>query len=58
MAQQNKGIITSKKFADENFDKRPKEIGMAKITWITNLDDEDEPATVQEAINHPVCGKQ
>ena len=53
----NKGTFTSTKFEDEKFDKEPR-IRVAKITWSGNPDDEDEPRTVQEAINHPTCGKQ
>jgi hypothetical protein len=51
-ARSNKGIITSKKFADESFDKAPR-VRMAKIARNIDPNDEDEPATVQEAINHP-----
>src|SRR5208282_822870 len=56
-ARSNKGTITSKKFADENFDKAPR-VRMAKIAQNIDPNDEDEPATVQEAINHPTRGKQ
>ena len=54
----NKGIITSTKFEDENFDKRPGQTRMAKIARNIDPNDEDEPKTVQEAINHPIRGKQ
>ena len=56
-ARSNKGTFTSTKFEDEKFDKEPR-IRVAKITWSGNPDDEDEPRTVQEAINHPTHGKQ
>src|SRR5579859_5027981 len=52
-ARSNKGILTSKKFVDEDFDKRSGQTGMAKIARNIDPNDEDEPATVQEAINHP-----
>jgi hypothetical protein len=57
-ARSTKGIITSKKFADEDFDKRSGQTRMAKIAWNIDSNDEDEPATVKEAINHPTRGKQ
>src|SRR5579859_3429582 len=57
-ARSNKGILTSKKFADEDFDKRSGQTRMAKIARNIDPNDEDEPATVQEAINHPTRGKQ
>src|SRR5271169_6027012 len=56
-ARSNKGTVTSKKFADENFDKAPR-VRMAKIARNIDPNDEDEPATVQQAINHPTRGKQ
>ena len=57
-ARSNKGILTSTKFEDENFDKKPGRIRTAKVARSINPDDEDEPATMQEAINHPTRGKQ
>ena len=57
-ARPNKGILTSTKFEHENFDKKPGRIRMAKVARSINPDDEDEPATMQEAINHPTRGKQ
>src|SRR5205814_900105 len=56
-ARPNKGTITSKKFADEDFDKRPGRVHMAKSARNIDPNDEDEPATVKEAINHPTRGK-
>jgi Reverse transcriptase (RNA-dependent DNA polymerase)/gag-polypeptide of LTR copia-type/Integrase core domain/GAG-pre-integrase domain/Domain of unknown function (DUF4219) len=56
-ARSNKGILTSTKFADENFDKAPR-VRMAKLARNIDPNDEDEPRTVQEAINHPTRGKQ
>ena len=44
----------SRRYADEDFSKTH----MAKIARNTNPNDEDEPATIQEAINHPTRGKQ
>src|SRR5579859_6948889 len=52
-----KGTFTSMKFQDEKFDKEPR-IRMAKIARNIDPNDEDEPATVKEAINHPTRGKQ
>src|SRR5579859_3593957 len=52
-----KGTFTSTKFQDEKFKKEPR-IRMAKIERNIDPNDEDEPATVQEAINHPTFGKQ
>jgi hypothetical protein len=54
----NKGTITSKKFTDEHFNKKPGRVHMAKIARNIDSNDEDEPATVQEAINHPTRGKE
>ena len=54
----NKGILTSTKYQDENFDKEARRIRTAKIARNINPDDEDEPATMQEAINHSTRGKQ
>jgi len=56
-ARSNKGTITSKKFADEDFEKQPR-VRMAKLARNIDPNDEDEPTTVQEAINHPTRGKQ
>jgi transposase InsO family protein len=56
-ARSNKGTFTSTKFQDENFDKAPR-VRMAKIARNIDPNNEDEPATVQEAINHPTRGKQ
>jgi len=56
-ARSNKGVLTSTKFADENFDKTPR-VRMAKLARSIDPNDEDEPKTVQEAINHPTRGKQ
>src|SRR5579859_7371460 len=53
----NKGNNTSKEFADKKFDK-PQQVDMANITWNFDLNDEDDPAMVQEAINHSAHGKQ
>ena len=58
LARPNKGTITSKKFADEDFDKRPGRVHMAKSARNIDPNDEDEPGTVQEAINHPERGKE
>jgi len=52
-ARSNKGILTSTKFQDESFDKRTGRVRTAKMARSINPDDEDEPATMQEAINHP-----
>src|SRR5271154_501924 len=57
-ARPNKGTTTSKKFAHEDFDKKPGRVRMAKIARNVDPNDEDEPATVKEAINHPERGKQ
>src|SRR5947207_2374705 len=57
-ARSNKGILTSTKFQDESFDKKAGRVRTAKIARSINPDDEDEPATIQEAINHPTRGKQ
>src|SRR5579859_389856 len=57
-ARSNKGTIISKKFADEDFNKKAGQTRMAKIARNIDPNDEDEPATVQEAINHPTYGKQ
>ena len=54
----NKGILISTKYQDENFDKGAGRIRTAKIARSINPDDEDEPATMQEVINHPTRGKQ
>lgn len=56
-ARSNKGIITSTKFEDENFDKKPGRTRMAKLARNIDPDDEDEPTTIQEAINHPTRGR-
>lgn len=56
-ARSNKGIFTSAKFQDEEFEKKSR-VRMAKIIWNANPDDEDESATVQKAINHPTYEKQ
>jgi hypothetical protein len=56
-SRSTKGIITSKKFADEDFDKRSGQTHIAKIARNIDPNDEDEPATAKEAINHPTCGK-
>ena len=56
-ARSNKGTISSMKFADESFDKAPR-TRTAKIARNIDPNDEDEPATVQEAVNHPERGKQ
>jgi hypothetical protein len=53
----NKGTITSRKFADEDFEKKPGKVRMAKMARNTNPD-EDEPRSLHEALNHPTCGKQ
>jgi len=52
----NRGTFSSKKFDEESFDK-PK-TRMAKIAWNIDPNDEDEPATIQQAVNHPTHGKQ
>src|SRR5277367_2465981 len=52
-----KGTFTTKKFTEEDFDKPPR-VRMAKIARNIDPNDEDEPTTVQEAINHPTRGKQ
>src|SRR5438046_746606 len=57
-ARLNKGILTSTKFQDETFDKRTGRVRTGKMAKSINPDDEDEPATMQEAINHPTRGKQ
>jgi hypothetical protein len=57
-ARSNKGTLTSTRFEDENFDKKVGQTRMAKLARNINPDDEDEPATMQEAINHPTRGKQ
>src|SRR5437762_7702582 len=59
-ARSNKGILTSTKFQDESFDKRTGRVRTAKMARSINpdADDEDEPTTMQEAINHPTRGKQ
>jgi hypothetical protein len=55
-ARSNKDT-TSKKFTDEDFDK-PSRVRVAKLTRNMDPNDEDEPATVKEALNHPERGKQ
>ena len=54
----NKSILNSTKFQVENFDKEAERIRTAKIARNINPNDEDEPATMQEVINHPTRGKQ
>src|SRR5947207_15831691 len=54
----NKRILTSTKFKDKDFDKKPERTHMIKLTRNINLDDEDESAIMQEVINHPTQGKQ
>ena len=56
-ARLTKGVIASTRFEDENFDKQP-QVRMAKLARNIDPNDEDEPTTVQEAINHPIRGKQ
>ena len=56
-ARSNKGTLTSMRFEDENFDKQPR-VRMAKLVRNIDPNNEDESATVQEAINHPTRGKQ
>ena len=56
-ARSNKGTFTSTKFADEDFDKG-KRAHVAKMARNTDPNDEEEPATIYEAINHPTRGKQ
>src|SRR3984885_8291760 len=57
-ARSNKGTTTSKKFADESFDKAPR-VRIAKMARnMMDPNDEDEPTTVKEALNHPERGKQ
>src|SRR5271154_6302317 len=54
----NKGTITSKRFDDETFD-RAQKVRMAKMARnMLDPNDEDEPATLKEALNHPERGKQ
>jgi hypothetical protein len=53
----SKGIFITKKFTEEDFDKPPR-VRMANIAQNIDPNDEDELATVQEAINHPTHGKQ
>ena len=55
-SRRNKGIFTSTKFSDENFSKKCS--SHAKTARIINPDNEDEPTTIQEAVNHPTHGKQ
>src|SRR5277367_6176897 len=57
-ARSTKGIITSKRFTDEDFNKKSGQTRMAKIARNSDPNDEDEPATVQQAINHSTRGKQ
>ena len=54
----NKGILTSTKFKDKNFDKKPRRIHMTKLARNINSDDENESTIMQEAINHPTREKQ
>jgi hypothetical protein len=57
-ARSNKGTITSKKFADETYEKAQR-IRLAKMArHMKDPNDEDEPETVKEALNHPEGGKQ
>src|ERR1700733_13405567 len=57
-AGSNKGTTTSKRFADESFDKAPR-VRIAKMARnMMDPNDEDEPTTVKEALNHPERGKQ
>ena len=58
LIKSNKGIITSKKFEDEDFNKRLGQVGIGKL--IRNIDpkNEDKPMMVQEAINYPTYRKQ
>ena len=53
----NKGKFTSTKYADENFNKGRKS-HIAKMARNIDPNDEEEPTTIQEAINHPTRGKQ
>jgi len=57
-ARTNKGTITSKRFIDEDFNKKLGQAHMAKVARNIDLNNEDEPATIQEALNHPNRGKQ
>ena len=56
-ARSNKGTFTSTKFADEDFDKG-KRAHVANMARNTDPNDEEEPATIYEAINHPTRGEQ
>jgi len=53
----NKGKFTSTKYADEAFDKG-KRTHVAKMARNIDPNDEEEPATIQEAIRHPIRGNQ
>jgi len=56
--RKTKGTITSKKFTDKDFNKKPGQIRMAKMTGNMDPNNEEEPTTVKEALNHPGRGKQ
>ena len=52
-----KGTITSKRFDEEDFSRKQR-IHTAKIAKSIDPNDEAEPKTIQEALNHPTRGKQ
>jgi len=54
-SRSNKGTFISPRFIEEGFSTRPP---TARIARSVNIDDEDEPTSIQEAIRHPTRGKQ
>ena len=56
-SRMNKGIITSTRFEDENFEKLKRK-PTALIAKVLDPNDEQEPQTYQEAMNHPQCTNQ
>jgi hypothetical protein len=55
-SRSNKGVLTSTRFADENFDK-PNRKTTALIAKVLDPNDEREPQTYQQAVKHPTRSK-
>ena len=56
-SRSNKGTITSTRFEDEDFSRKP-QIHQARIAKNIDPNDEAEPITIQEALNHRTHRKQ
>jgi Reverse transcriptase (RNA-dependent DNA polymerase) len=54
----NKGTFTTTRFEDEEFAKGRQGRHTVNVARKIDPDDEEEPTTVEEAINHPTHGKQ